>query len=206
MTENENALMMVNSYAGRACKANNKNPFSRRANRRAYLLETKKHWCSPEHQELIRHYKNGEKQLNTYPWPLCDVDFAAWQKYEEERLITDPSNCIVRDSTSYVAYKIFEETGKCPKAKGKKRYAPQKWISFLGEAGYTHVLDTHFQVKQPGHYVGINPRFGKEGIVVWFEGATVGRSQRFEVSTYVDGIYQFWHIDPLDYPYWIKIN
>lgn len=126
---------------------------------------------------------------DTYPWPYNDRHFADWEESDEldnYTLISDPSGCVVKYATSYCAWKIYELTGKWPKRISRIRMDAKNWINFLAEAGYSYIVD----YPQPGkHYVGINPREGEFGLVVWYEKPL---AKGLSVSSYVDKRYKAW--------------
>ncbi len=162
-------INVANEWARKSCPAWNKNKVSRRSFREKYRDLARKFWESPEQQEVISQYKSGKYWINTYPWPYCDNAFANWQEDgsdEGYNLITDQSSFVIKYATSYVAYKIFEETGVWPQRVSSKRFDAKIWVEFLAEAGYTEIVER----PEDGHrYVGINPDVGKWGSVVWFE-------------------------------------
>ena len=144
--------------------------------------------------------------INTYPWPYCDENFAAWEESSDPKdytLISDPSGCVIRYSTSYCAWKIREHTGTWPQKKSSARLDAKNWEQFLAEAGYrtkvpTALLSFHHR------YVGINPDETEWGLVVWYEMHTI-EDNRVMVSSYVDHTYKLWSIDPREYT-WILIE
>lgn len=141
---------------------------------------------------------------NTYPWPFCDPEFANWEEddsAENYSLISDPSGCVVKYATSYCAWKIFEATGQWPQRKTKIRMDAKNWRTFLREAGYGEIV-AHPSVG--GKYVGINPRFGEWGIVVWYEGDGTNPDQ-VVVSSYVDKKFYYTQVNFAEYD-WIKIS
>lgn len=145
---------------------------------------------------------------NTYPWPYNDRHFADWEESDETdnyTLISDPSGCVVKYATSYCAWKIYELTGCWPKRKTRIRMDAKNWVTFLDEAGYSVIDDTPV----PGHhYVGVNPREGQWGLVVWYE-KTLEPKAKISVSSYIEKRYQVWSInlaEMLDKYIWIRID
>ena len=209
----------LNHYAQMSCSKwnNSKNPnswfcilfsqyfygLSRRRFRAKYRNMIKKRWERPEYQNLIRYYKNGRKDLNTYPYDI--VDFAYWPEdsnVNSYSLVSDQSGCVIRHSPSYVAWKIFEETGEWPQKKTKDRLDAKRWKQFLYEAGYEQVAT---YLKTGHHYVGINPKDGEFGIVVWFEERDPDGAEWVKISTYRNGSHVFSSVRKEDYE-WIQIN
>lgn len=144
---------------------------------------------------------------NTYPWPYVDRHFADWEESDEPEhytLISDPSGCVVKYSTSYCAWKIYELTGKWPKRKTRIRMDAKNWLGFLNEAGYSVVMN----MPSPGHhFVGIDPRAGEWGLTVWYEKSMPGGA--VSVSSYVDKGYEVWTIkadDVLNKYIWVQID
>lgn len=79
--------------------------------------------------------------------------------------ITDPSSCWNRECVSYIAWKIYELTGKWPTRTGGMD--AKYWVERLAENGYKTVVSR----PQPGgRYVGVMQNIGKYGHVVWWEG------------------------------------
>lgn len=177
---------VVNTWAKKSCPAWNGNKVSRRLYRQKYRNAARDFWESPEHQRQIAQYKECKEWLNTYPWPYCDPHFADWEEDDDAKhytLITDQSNCVVRYATSYVAWKIFEETGIWPQKTSNTRLDAKNWVQFLAEAGYTKVVE---RPKDCRHYVGIKPDEGEWGIVVWFEREAFFKEDYAVVSTYIN--------------------
>ena len=163
--------------------------------------------CS-EQRDLSERYIDGEMGLNTYPWPYGDEGFANWDEddsNENYSLVSDQSGCVVKYSTSYCAWKIFELTGRWPKKKTRERLDAKRWIQFLYEAGYPVVLDSPAQISESGHYVGVNKDYGEFGLVVWFEGTNHNDPSLVNVSTYINKKFYFGFIDPKKY-IWVKIR
>lgn len=133
--------------------------------------------------------------VNTYPWPYSDPNFAPWEEDDREEsytLITDPANFVIRRSTSYVAWKIFELTGRWPLERGNegKIFHAKYWQEFLRLNGYDKIVT---QPERGHYYVGIIPSEGEFGQVVWFEGLSplsCSDLPIYTVSTYTDFKYQ----------------
>lgn len=147
------------------------------------------------------HYINSRKKLfptpescgwltNTYPWPYSDPRFADWEEDDRGKtytLISDQAGFVIRRSTSYVAWKIYELTGRWPTERGSdgEIFHAKYWQKFLGLNGFTKFVAR----PEPGkHYVGIIPDEGEFGQVVWFEGMTdatkPGMGPGYAISTY----------------------
>lgn len=147
---------------------------------------------------------------NTYPWPYCDPKFAPWEeddRPETYTLITDPANFVVRRSTSYVAWKIFELTGRWPLERGNDGtvFHAKYWQEFLRLNGYAKEVEHPERGK---HYVGIIPDEGEFGQVVWFEGLSLLSCPDlpiYTVSTYVDFEYCTYHDYHADKAVWVEI-
>lgn len=144
---------------------------------------------------------------NTYPWPYNDRHFADWEESDEDNnytLISDPSGCVVKYATSYCAWKIREATGEWPQRKTRIRMDAKNWIRFLTEAGYETVVN---EPVPHHHFVGIDPREGEFGLVVWYERCL--SDGRISVSSYVNKEYRDWTIGPeevLNRYIWVKIT
>lgn len=92
--------------------------------------------------------------VNTYPEPYRSKP---WDT------ILDPSTCYNRECVSYVAWKIFELTGKWPTRTGGMN--AKYWVQRLAENGYTKVVP---RPQNGGRYVGVTEQ-GTYGHVVYFE-------------------------------------
>lgn len=91
---------------------------------------------------------------NTYAEP--------WRSAPQDSLV-DPSTCYNRECVSYVAWKIFELTGKWPTRTGSMN--ARHWVQRLAENGYTKVVT---RPQNGGKYVGVTEQ-GTYGHVIWFE-------------------------------------
>lgn len=175
---------------------------SRRHYREKLWIMALNFWESNERQFWVKRLKN-EGCFSTYPWPYCVLKFADWNNGEEGTTVYDPSGCIVKDSTSYCAWKIFECTGQWPNKGKNLRTTAKYWQWFLAQAGYTEIVE---KPEFDHHYVGIEPRDGKNGMAVWFEKPTM--SGNLVVSCYRDDRYNEETIKSARVPYyiWIKID
>lgn len=138
-------------------------------------------WETGERQYWVRLLKGHGDCYSTYPWPYCDPKLDDWCK-GVDTLVYDPSGNVVKDSTSYCSWKIYELTGKWPNRKANLRVSARYWQYFLSRAGYTEIVE---RPENGHHYVGIEPRDGDEGMTFWFEKA-IKKSGNVVVSTYRD--------------------
>jgi hypothetical protein len=140
---------------------------------------------------------------NTYPWPFSDPNFANWEEddsSENYSLVSDPSGCVIKYATSYCAWKIYETTGRWPQRKTHVRMDAKNWRFFLKEAGYGEIV-AHPSIG--GKFVGINPRIGEYGFVVWYEGESKDMGE-VVVSSYKNKEFFFGTVNFAEYD-WIKI-
>ncbi len=120
------------------------------------------------------------RRLDTYPWPYSDPDFAAWPEDDgivapgepaTDRgytLISDPIGFVIRRPTSYCAWKIYEATGELLQHPKHRRCDAKDWLTLLAKNGYNEiVLET--ALRDGMNYVGVIPKYGEHGLVVWFE-------------------------------------
>lgn len=152
---------------------------------------------------------------NTYPWPYRDRDFAPWPE-ERGTLVSDPARMVIRHSTSYVAWKIRELTGKWPTKAIQPRDADHAaeiasrerpndakyWVEFLAAQGYDSVCET---LSEFGRYVGVNPNITEYGLVVWFESAPSSDPGEVLASTYLDGKFHY-DLFVKDHFTWVRIG
>lgn len=106
--------------------------------------------------------------LDTYPPLYADLRFAPWPEEDDPEnycLISSSDGGVIRRSTSYCAWKIFELTGSFPIRKTRRRLDARDWVEFLAEAGYTNCVE---QPLPDHHYVGVIPGEGEFGQVVWY--------------------------------------
>lgn len=198
-------LEKVNSWAQKSCAKWNKNRLSRKFYRKKYHRAARKSWRSPDHHRLIARYQEGAHYINTYPWPYKDPNFANWEENDTPTnysLISDQSCCVIRYSTSYCAWKIFEATGTWPQKTSTRRFNAKHWQQFLAEAGYTDVVT---KIDPNHYYVGINPNEGEWGVVVWYEANLRDSPSDICVSSYIDHKYELWRTTISDFT-WIKIK
>lgn len=138
---------------------------------------------SLEYRVLFARYLNDEL-VDTYPWPYRDAAFAPWPEDDgvilpgeptEDRgytLISDEFGFVIRRSTSYCAWKIYEQTHnslnqrKASENGKKKRYDGKDWIEFLAVNGFTETADFP---QSDGYYVGVRPDYGEFGQLYWYE-------------------------------------
>lgn len=198
-------LGTVNRWAQKSCPKWNKNRLSRKFYRFKYRQEANKYIRSKKHKRMVERYKSGETTLDTYPWPYCHQNFALWRESDDSddySLISDQSGCVVKYSTSYVAYKISEHTGYWPQKRSRVRLDAKDWVQFLAEAGYTTIVDTP---KYNKRYVGVlrEPSDYEYGLVVWYECDLP--DGKFAVSTYVGKRYRRMTVRAKDC-IWVEID
>lgn len=146
---------------------------------------------------------------NTYPPPYSHPDFANWDEDDSKynySLVSDDSGFVVKHCTSYCAYKISECTGHWPKRKTPIKMHAKDWLMFLREAGYSDIVDG-LELRDGHKYVGIDSRYGKNGLVVWFEWEGNDRldQEHVWVSTYREKKYIFKVVDVNRFT-WIQIK
>lgn len=114
---------------------------------------------------------------NTYPkifQLICD-----WEE-DDDALVVDPANFVIKYATSYCAWKIYELTGKWPTKQPKivdaKEYAQRErkhdakyWLEFIQAQDCCLSVVAADELYIGHHYIGIDPDYGKYGLVVWFE-------------------------------------
>lgn len=210
-------LNTINMWAKQSCPKYTGSKLERRRFRKLYRDTAMAYFETKQHQELVVEYKGHNHCRNTYPWPYCDPGFANWEEDDSKEgysLISDQSGCVIKYATSYVAYKIFEETGVWPQKTSSERLDAKRWVQFLAEAGYTEIVK---RPEEGHHYVGVKPDEGEWGLVVWYEQGHSTRLRRTrdkydiaiikmaEISTYINKSYVFTSVDLDDYV-WVKIN
>ena len=176
--------------------------FSRYCYRKKYWEMSQVVWESGERQTWIRVLKNAHTPFNTYPWPYVNPRFANWTE-APDTLVLDPSGFIIRHSMSYCAWKIFELTGKWPKVKTETHIEPKYFHYYLSLLGYN---DVQLSLDFNHRYVGIDPRYGDNGEVFWYE--RKGIAGGAVVSTYRDRQYHYRLIEEEDIPFniWVRID
>ena len=184
----------------------NKNRPLRALCRKGYqLLSTLYCVFSPLHHRRLELMKGGEI-VDTYPWPYNDILFANWPESScdsDYTPVLDPSRSVVKKSTSYCAYKIYEVTGKWPKSTSRhKRFEPKDWREFLREAGYWEV--DHNPSKN-FYYVGVRDNiFRPYSEVVWLERYEGNSVDSVVVTTYDQKVFVPKRVRTTDY-IWVKI-
>ena len=182
---------------------------SRRYHRKKYRKIAQNYWESSWHQSIIEMARLGSP-IDSYPPHYGDPRFADWDESDaadDYTLISDQSGCVIKYSTSYCAWKIFELTGKWPQKKARARLNAKNWQYFLEQAGYPNVVEDFYATFAPKHhYVGINPSDGEWGITVWFE--KLNEHGEVEISTYRNKKYSYEYIprDNIDKYTWVEIN
>ncbi|MDO4889559.1 MAG: hypothetical protein Q4A25_02635 [Candidatus Saccharibacteria bacterium] len=196
------SVKVANFWAKLSCPKWDKFRPLRHFARNRYRKLAQKCWESEVWQRKIKQYKSGNWNIDTYPGPYYHQYFADWEENDSPEgynLISDQSNCVIKYSTSYCAWKIFEATGVWPQKISKERLDAKRWVQFLAEAGYTEVvkdLDPRY------YYVGINPDIGEWGLVVWLE--SIEDKDEVIVSSYPDKRHQWWATEKDAYT-WVKI-
>lgn len=166
---------------------------------------------------------------DTYPCLYRNPNFAPWEEDDHLKsytLITDPANFVIRHSTSYCAWKIYELVGRWPTVRSYDkinreqyteislaldeippeerrptgaRYDAKYWREFLALNGYTLVVETPI----PGcYYVGIQYYEGEFGQVVWVDKVD---SDGVIVSTYFDFEYRTYKYVGVQGTIWVEI-
>ena len=163
-------LRTMNYYAVMSTTVRNINGLSRRFYRMLYRNGIKRYCNSSEWRDiLMEHEKNPD--INPYPWPLFEPDFASWEEsdaYATYSLISDPSGMVVKYSTSYCACMIYGYTGKWLEYEPGKRDA-NNWVSVLSANGFNRVVAAP---RRGGKYVGLlkdETADNGHGLVVWFD-------------------------------------
>lgn len=167
--------------------------------------------------------------FDTYPYLYRNPDFAPWEEDDDPKnytLITDPANFVIRRSTSYCAWKIYELTGRWPivrsyneinrkqyleislaledippeeRRPAEARFDAKYWREFLALNGYTKVVEAPISGH---HYVGIQPDEGEFGQVVWVDSVN---AEQILVSTYFDFEYRVYKYAGVQNTTWIEI-
>lgn len=153
-----------------------------------YRAMRQSHWVlSRRDIELAKKFPS----VDTYPPLYADKAFAPWEEIadpEDPRrynLISSRGGQVIRRSTSYCSWKIYELTGKYPERTIKKRFDARDWVEFLAAAGYTRIVN---RPVSGHHYVGVMPDEGEFGQVIWFEkddhgtGCTCSTYKNFEFT------------------------
>lgn len=174
--------------------------------RKKYREAADEYMVSHTHRELLGRYQYGEHSVDTYLWPYRSQAFADWPEEDGKysySLISDPSGFVIRHSTSYCAYKIFESTGNWPQRKSlHRRFDAKDWVEFLAEAGYPNTV---LQLAMGHKYVGIDPKRGEHGQVVWAESEDTPATHEMYISTYINRQHHFGVAHRDDY-IWVMIK
>ena len=197
----DRSIKVANFWAKLSCPRWNKIRPLRHFARKKYRNLAKECWESAWWVCKTDKYQKGSWDINTYPMPYAHPYFANWEEDDSKKgysLISDQSGCVIKYSTSYCAWKIFEATGVWPQKTSKQRLDAKNWEQFLEEAGYDVVTE---DPDPDFHYVGINPNLGEWGLVVWLEEVD---DETAIVSTYVNKEYRFFEIEKNEYS-WVKI-
>ena len=141
--------------------------------------------------------------------------------YDEryDGLIVDPANFCICYATSYCAYRIKQSTGHWPTkpvipknaahateiASRERKHDAKYWVEFLEAQGYDQIT----RLPQPGHhYIGVDPEYGKYGLVVWLEGLfqmACDNRVKATVSTYEDKKYVRKEVELSEF-LWVEIR
>ena len=170
--------------------------------RQKYWMMAQTAWEAGERQYWINMLGEHGKCANTYPWPYCDRNFANWE-VEPNTEVLDPSGNVIKDSTSYCAWKLYELTGEWLNKKLKIHVGAKNWQYFLERAGYHEFVER----PEPGHhFIAIDPHDTPKGMVFWFE--MMGASGNVIVSTYRARCHDVEVIKAKRVPYyiWMRID
>lgn len=161
-------------------------------------------WESGERNFWRNYFRDRDDGVvSTYPWPYCDSKFADWEK-EKDALVFDPSGCVIKDCTSYCAWKIYEKTGFWPNRKLDLHLTARNWQFFLERAGYKELVE---RPTYGHHYIAIDPYEGGTGMVYWVEG--LNRRGNIVASTYRDQRFLSGVViteDRIPFYIWVKIT
>ncbi len=153
------------------------------------------------------------RHRNTYPRIYYCI--ANWPE-DDGALVVDPSNFVIKHSTSYCAWKIRELTGKWPKnavnpkdeshaieiANRERPHDAKYWLEFLqAQDCYLGITDL---LRLGHHYIGINPNYGEYGLVVWLESLTTDATE-VTISTYEHHRYTCKNVSLVDFT-WVEIH
>lgn len=201
------SVSLANFFAKRSIVRFNQFRLFRVLSRKTYqLISTLYCHLSPQHRHSVALTKQG-RVLDTYPYPYSDPHFANWNgtgSLGDYSLVLDQSDSVVKDCTSYCAYKIYETTGKWPKRTSKGLHFDAKdWVKFLREAGYWEI---DYEPSKNFYYVGVRTHiFRPCGEVVWFERYEGSSVDSVLISTYDHRIFAPRIVRVPDYV-WIKID
>ena len=199
-----------NEWAKQSCMKWCKDERTRSFNKMLYLSATKTLCRTTRQKELSEKTLAGEYWCNSYPLPFVHPKFANWEeKYHGVNcsLVTDPSGCIVKHDTSYIAWKIHELAGKWPKETSLKRFSEINWLDFLAESGYNKIT----MEPTPGEkFIGIYPSSEEEEtIAFWYEttelSAPPHEKKTAIVTTYLEKEFKILRINPNKLT-WVKIE
>ncbi len=214
-------LEQLNNFAKQSCPRWNRSRLTRLAAREAYQRAAQEFWESPEHRNLIEDYRTDKNSVHaitnaylcdhswpvdTYPWPYCDENFAAWA---DEPLrgrvdVVDQGGFAIRTGISYCAWKIFEATGKWLEKKSSRQLYPKDWLKLLAKNGYSEIVEAP---ETGGDFVGVKTDFdGRVGYIVWFEFIDDEHCiPEIWVSSYTGGRHHAW-MTTKDAFTWVKIG
>lgn len=204
----------INHWAQMSCTRWNKKKgcfgkVSRKWYRGKYLHAAARSCASPRHQIEVSRYQGGDYERDTYPWPYREPMFANWSESDNAKdcsLISDRSGFVVKSQASYVAYKIYELTGKWPERIIRRRYDAWNWLDFLDQAGYGKIS---LEPRPERHYVGIlndnlkNSSIYEQGLVVWAE-KIPGDGGPIKASTYENKVHRMLDVNVEEFT-WVEI-
>lgn len=168
---------IVNFYARNSVTAFQKKRYLRKLSRLCYQAISN-FYCAVS-PEYIRHQRmqDGGALIDTYPWPYREAWFADWEEDSNPdtySLVGDTAGFVIKHSTSYCAWKIFEFNNSWLKRTARLHSHDAKhWHCLLFYNGYSNTVKR----PEPGKkYIGIAASKGVHGEVVWFEGFDDGYS------------------------------
>lgn len=136
--------------------------------------------------------------VNTYPYP---EGFAPWPEDDGivepgesaqgrgYAIIIDSMGFVVNRSTSYVAFKIYERTGRRLVRPDRETYHAKNWAKLLETNGFRKVSKLDVRSAK-GSFVGIIVQDGEFGQVVWLEKTLVTYLHEGEIITQVCSTYR----------------
>lgn len=200
----------ANEWAMMSCSRWCKSRRIRDFNRGLYLALVESVYKIPELKQYSEKSLSGDYRTNSYPWPFVHPNFANWEENYDTRdctLVLDRSGCVVKHDTSYIAWKIYESTGKWPRKTSKTIISDLDWLKFLSKSGYCEMAKEPI----PGHkYVGIYPIDNNISVGLWYEATTSNPKSKQEdkntiVSTYIQKKFAVFQINS-EKATWIKIK
>jgi len=141
---------------------------------------------------------SGTRIVNTYPYP---EGFAPWPEDDGVirpgepaegkgyTLVSDSFGFVVNRSTSYIAFKIYELTGRRLKRPDNGTYHAKSWPKLLDANGFREVK-TSTVIANRGHYVGIASDDGEFGQLHWLEEVLTDYLEGHKTVTFVCSTYR----------------